>query len=84
MPSPTFNRSMNELKDKGFIEVSDPGGIFNGKGRPAQFYLSDIWKKWIPTPHNSINIDKARAARKKGRKHTLAIDISEIRNQNPT
>lgn len=77
MPTPTFSRAMNELKDKGFIKVSDPGGMLYGKGRPAEFLLSDKWKEWVPPPRNTNNIDKARAARKIVRRKLLSVDLSE-------
>jgi len=76
MTAPTFNRVMDELKNKGFIGVSDPGGILSGKGRPAKFYLSDKWKEWMPPPCDTKNIDKARAARKNPKREPLTVDLS--------
>jgi hypothetical protein len=72
MTSPTFNDAMDKLKQKGFIGVSDPGGILSGKGRPAQYYLSDRWKEWIPPKRDTKNIEKARAARKT---RTVTVDL---------
>lgn len=61
---PTFTRAMKELIDKGFIEVHDPGGIENGKGRAAQYMLSGEWKNWVAPKRNNQNILKARKMRR--------------------
>ena len=84
MPSPTFDRAKRELMEKGFIGVTDPGGRLDGKGRPAKYHLTDKWKEWQATPRDNTNMYKARAARKRGGKSTLVVDISGIKNQNPT
>ena len=78
MPSPTFNHAMDELKERGFIGVSDPGGTMNGKGRPAKYFLSDKWKEWKAPVKSTKNIDKARAARKCGNQEvSLIVDLSQ-------
>lgn len=64
MPSPTFNRALSELLEKGFLGISRHGGILFGKGFPAQYHVTDKWKEWQPPPKNTNNIHKARAARK--------------------
>ncbi len=65
MPSPTFSRTLSELQEKGFIGVSCYGGILLGKGRPAEYHLTDRWKEWEPPPRDTTNITKARGCRKK-------------------
>lgn len=62
---PTCTRAFNELKEKGFIEVIDPGGILFGKGRPAIYTWSGRWRSWEAPPRNNTNIIKARSMRKK-------------------
>lgn len=62
---PTCTRAFNELKDKGFIEVIDPGGILFGKGRPAIYTWSSSWRSWEAQPRDNSNILKARTMRKK-------------------
>jgi hypothetical protein len=64
MTSPTFTRVVRELQAKGFIALSQPGGILNGKGRPARYTLSNDWQDWQPTPASNANIYKARASRR--------------------
>lgn len=61
---PTCTRAFNELKEKGFIDVIDPGGILNGKGRPAIFTWSSRWRSWEAPPRDNTNIIKARSMRK--------------------
>lgn len=61
---PTCTRALDELKEKGFIEVIDPGGILNGKGRPAIFTWSSRWRSWEAPPRDNTNIIKARSMRK--------------------
>jgi hypothetical protein len=65
MPSPTFNRALTELLEKGFLGISRHGGICVGKGIPAQYHVTDKWKEWQPPAKDTTNIHKARAARKK-------------------
>lgn len=60
---PTFTRAMKELVEKGFIEIHDPGGIQNGKGRAAQYMWSGGWKSWQAPPRDNRNILKARKMR---------------------
>ncbi len=62
---PTCTRAFNELKEKGFVEVIDPGGILDGKGRPAIYTWSSRWRSWEAPPRNNANILKARSMRKK-------------------
>lgn len=62
---PTCTRAFNELKDKGFIEVIDPGGILDGKGRSAIFTWSSRWREWTAPPRDNSNILKARSMRQK-------------------
>lgn len=62
---PTCTRAFNELKDKGFIEVLESGGILFGKGRPAIYTWSSSWRNWVAPPRNNANILKARSMRKK-------------------
>jgi hypothetical protein len=62
---PTCTRAFNELKEKGFIDVIDPGGILFGKGRPAIYSWSGRWREWITPPRDNTNILKARSMRKK-------------------
>lgn len=61
---PTFRRVLVELENKGFIGVTAYGGISGGKGRAAEYHLSDRWEDWTPPPKDTKNIMKARDSRK--------------------
>lgn len=60
---PTCTKALNDLKDKGFIDVIDPGGIIYGKGRPAIYTWSSRWRSWEAPPRDNTNILKARSMR---------------------
>jgi hypothetical protein len=62
----TFNSSIKQLIDIGFLVVERHGGILDGKGIPTIYRLSDEWKKRNRRPRDTSNILKARAARKPG------------------
>lgn len=46
---PTFEKSMRQLMDLGFIERATGGGIFDGKGVPATYRCIEAWRNWQPS-----------------------------------
>lgn len=68
MPSPTFSRALKELQAKGFVGMTECGGIVAGRGKAAQYHLSGEWMNWQPPKRDNSNLTKARAALKKKKK----------------
>lgn len=61
----TFCRAVKELVSVGFLEIVCPGGILDGRGRASDYTIGKTWQTWQPPPHDTRNIMKARAKRKK-------------------
>ena len=82
---PTCTKAFKELKDKGFIDIIDAGGILFGKGRPAIYTWTGRWRSWEAPLRDNSNILKARSMRKsKGNdKRVIGCDILPLPKQNP-
>lgn len=65
MPSPTFCRALQELQAKGFICISEYGGILCGRGRAAKYIFTKAWEQWQPPKRNKVDMERVRAARAK-------------------
>jgi hypothetical protein len=61
-------RALVELQTKGFIDITQYGGILHGKGMAAIYHLSSKWESWQPPERKANDMKQARAARKKNRK----------------
>lgn len=58
---PTFDKSIKQLLDLGFIEYANRGGIVDGKGIPARYRCSECWRDWKPENPN-LNLVKETPA----------------------
>ena len=45
MDKKTYTRALHQLQDRGFIVVTNPGGLFN---RCTEYGLSTGWRDWRP------------------------------------
>jgi hypothetical protein len=54
---PTFDKSIKQLVEIGFLEYSSHGGIFNGQGVSAKYRLSEKWKTWSPDRNKAPKSD---------------------------
>ena len=57
---PTFDKSIKQLLEIGFIEYSSHGGIVNGQGIKARYRLSDRWKTWSPGTKEKQQTDERK------------------------
>ncbi len=42
----SISRSIRNLVEKGFLDIVEPGGLYN---RPTKYTLSELWEGWEPT-----------------------------------
>jgi predicted transcriptional regulator len=49
---PTFDKSIKQLLELGFIEYANRGGILDGKGIAARYRCCERWREWKAEPQN--------------------------------
>jgi hypothetical protein len=71
---PTFDKSIKQLVAVGFLkyrvisDVPQCGNFVNGRGTPAQFQLSNVWKTWTPEMDEVLNPAAMKKGKGKGKK----------------